>query len=167
MKGQAANPRLVQTNNLAKSITALVGLLAMAIVASRQLFLFAVFRNPLGFLDAQAGRYHLWLSVGAGIAACIAGVLMFRFFNLHEKSKWLRIGMTPTGPPVSNPPASAPFDAAYWAFANPWLAEGQPDDRTPMEGAVRDIGVTPSEQRSFARRTHQLMFKKWSQERHD
>jgi hypothetical protein len=162
-------------NDLAKFMTALVGLLAMAIVASRQLFLFAVFRNPLGFLDTQAGKYHLWLSVGSGIAACIAAGLMFRFFNLHEKSKWSKVGMTPTGRLVvtlvaldsSNSPAPAPFDAAHWAFANPWLAEGQADDRTPMDGAVRAINVTPSEQRSFARRTHQLMFKKWSQARHD
>jgi hypothetical protein len=157
-------------SDLAKFVMALIGLLAMAIVASRQLFLFAVFRNPLGFLDSQAGRSHLWLSVGAGIAGCIAGGLMFHFFARHEKNKWSKVGMTPTGPlftSIPNSPASAPFDPIRWALANPWLTEGQPDDRTPMDGSVTDSGQTPSGQRSFARRTHQLMFKKWSQERHD
>jgi hypothetical protein len=36
-----------------------------------------------------------------------------------------------------------------------------------MNGSVNDNGGTPSVQRSFARRTHQAMFKKWSQARHD
>lgn len=29
-----------------------------------------------------------------------------------------------------------PFDPTRWALANPWLSEGQADDRTPMNGAV-------------------------------
>jgi hypothetical protein len=59
------------------------------------------------------------------------------------------------------------FDPVRWALLNPWLSEGQPDDRTPMNGSVKDSGETPSVQRSFARRTHQAMFKKWSQARRD
>ncbi|MGI8733919.1 MAG: hypothetical protein ACR2LM_11560 [Pyrinomonadaceae bacterium] len=72
---------------------------------------------------------------------------------------------------VSNVPinssAGSPFDPIRWALANPWLAEGQADDRPPMTGAVADSGGTASEQRSLARRTHQANFKKWSQARHD
>ena len=158
-------------SNLTKFVLALIGLLAMTIVASRELFLLAMFRNPL---DSQAGRSHLWLSLGAGIAACIAGVLMFHFFSVYEKNKWSKVEMAPTGPLLnaisphpSNSPTPAPFNASRWALANPWLAEGQPDDRTPMDGSVTDSGQTPSGQRAFARRTHQLMFKRWSQERHD
>ena len=64
-------------------------------------------------------------------------------------------------------PTQAEFDPIRWALLNPWLSEGQPDDRTPMNGSVKDSGGTPSVQRSFARRTHQTMFKKWSQARHD
>jgi len=160
--------------NLTKFVVALIGLVAMAIVTSRQLFLFTVFKNPLSFLDSQAGRSRLWLALGAGIAAAISGILMFHFFSSYEKNKWSKVVMTPTGPllpaiapdAAANSPALAPFNAKRWALANPWLVM-QPDDRTPMDGSVRDIGGTPSEQRSFARRTHQLMFKKWSQERHD
>ena len=59
------------------------------------------------------------------------------------------------------------FDANRWAQLNPWLSEGQADDRIPMDGSVKDSSETPSVQRSFARRSHQVMFKKWSQARHD
>jgi membrane protein YqaA with SNARE-associated domain len=159
-------------SNLAKFVMALVGLVAMLLVASRQLFLFVVMRDPLG-LSIAGGRSHVWLAVIAGVIACVAGGLMFYFFSRHENNKWSKVEMTPTGPLLSSvtinratSPAPAPFDARRWALANSWLVK-QPDDRTPMDGSVRDIGGTPSEQRSFARRTHQLMFKKWSQDRHD
>jgi len=67
----------------------------------------------------------------------------------------------------SNSPAQAEFDPIRWAQLNPWLSGGQADDRTPMNGSVKASGGTPSVQRSFARRSHQAMFKKWSQARHD
>lgn len=63
--------------------------------------------------------------------------------------------------------ASPPlFDPIKFARDNPWLVEGQPDDRLPVNGAVSSSVGTPAEQRSFARSTHQVMFKKWSQARH-
>jgi hypothetical protein len=158
-------------SNLTKFVIALVGLVAMLLVASRQLFLF-VMRDPSG-LSITGGRSHLWLAVTAGIIACVASGLMFYFFSRHENNKWSKVVMTPTGPlfiPMAINraalPALVPFDYRRWALANSWLVM-QPDDRTPMDGSVRDSGQTPSGQRSFARRTHQLMFKKWSQERHD
>lgn len=67
----------------------------------------------------------------------------------------------------SNPPAQKEFDPVRWAQLNPWLTDGQADDRTPMNGAVIHSGGPPSVQRSFARRSHQAMFKKWSQARRD
>jgi hypothetical protein len=66
-----------------------------------------------------------------------------------------------------NSPAQAEFDPIRWAQLNPWLSEGQEDDRTPMNGAVKDSGGGPSAQRAFARRSHQQMFKKWSQARRE
>jgi hypothetical protein len=66
----------------------------------------------------------------------------------------------------TNLPAEAEFDPIRWAQLNPWLTEGQADDRTPMNGSVIDSGGPPSVQRAFARRSHQVMFKKWSQTRH-
>lgn len=63
--------------------------------------------------------------------------------------------------------AQTEFDSVRWTQLNHWLVEGQADDRTPMNGSVKDSGGPPSVQRSFARRSHQAMFKKWSQTRHD
>ena len=160
---------------MSKFVAALVGLLIMAVVASRQLFLFTVFRDPRGFLDLQGGRYHLWLAFSAGISACIAGGVMFHFFELHERNKRSKVPMVPVGPlpigisdnPSINSPARARFDSIRWTLAKLWLPEGQPDDRTPMNGSVTESRGTPSAYRAFARRSHQLMFKKWSQARHD
>ncbi|HXQ35596.1 MAG TPA: hypothetical protein VN843_16385 [Anaerolineales bacterium] len=67
----------------------------------------------------------------------------------------------------ANSPAPSEFDSVRWAQLNQWLLEGQADDRIPMNGSVKDSGGTPSRQRSFARKSHQAMFKKWSQARHD
>ena len=67
----------------------------------------------------------------------------------------------------TNSETHEPFDPTRWALANPWLSEGQADDRTPMNGAVEKSDRTHSSHRAFARRSHQLMFKKWSQARHD
>jgi hypothetical protein len=161
-------------NYLTKFVAALVALLALAFIASRQVFLYVVTKDPSG-LSTVAGRSHLWLAFGAGITACIAGSLMFYFFGRHATNKWSKVQLTPTGPlltalggnPFINAPALAPFDPERWAFANAWLVEGQADDRMPMDGSVTDSGETPSGQRAFSRRTHQLMFKKWSQARHD
>jgi hypothetical protein len=160
--------------DLSKFVAAIVVLLLMALVVSWELFLFVVIRDPSG-LSSAGGRFHLWLAAIAGITAWIAGSFMFHFFLRHEKNKSSKIAMAPTGPllpafganPFTKAPACLPFDPIRWALANSWLAVGQPDDRIPMDGSVRDIGGTPSEQRAFARRTHQAMYKKWSQARRD
>ena len=67
----------------------------------------------------------------------------------------------------TNSPPQPVFDSVRWAQLNPWLSEGQADDRIPMNGSVKDSGGIPSVQRSFARKRHQTMFKKWSQARRD
>ena len=158
---------------MTKFVAALISLLAMAIVASRQLFLFTVFRSPQGFLDLQGGRYHLWLAFSAGITACISGGLMFHFFLRHEKNKWSKVPLAPIRTLLNairdNPPNNsvAPADAKRSVEPNPWLSEGQADDRRPMNGFVAESAGTHSAQRAFARRSHQATFKKWSQARHD
>ena len=67
----------------------------------------------------------------------------------------------------TNSPKQTEFDSVRWAQLNPWLSEGQADDRTPMNGSVKDSGGSPSGQRAFARKSHQVMFKKWSQGRRE
>ena len=158
-------------SNLTKFVMSLVGLVVILLVASRQLFLLVVMKDPSGLTTVGASS-HLWLAAIAGVIACVAGGLMFFFFARHENNKWSKVVMTPTGPlliPAVNlatSPGWVPFNARRWALANSWLVK-QPDDRTPMDGSASDSGQTSPGQRSFARRRHQLMFKKWSQDRHD
>jgi len=45
--------------------------LAAAAVATWQFYLFVVFRDSLGALDAQGGGANLWLAVGAAVVACV------------------------------------------------------------------------------------------------
>ena len=98
---------------------------------------------------------------------------MFKFFHWLGGSTRSKTASEKRGE-VSDRPISrgaalyAPvFDPIKWGLANPWLIEGQPDDRMPVNGAVAVSGGTSAERRSFARRSHQLMFKKWSQERRE
>lgn len=157
-----------------KFLAAVIGLVIMALVASRQLFLFAVFRDAQGLLDSQGGKHHLWLAFSAGIAACVVGGLMFRFFLRQERDKESKVARAPIGTlftAISDTPSNGlikpTFDDIRWGQLDQWLSEGQPDDRTPMNGSVAESGGSASTQRAFARRSHQSMFKKWSQARHD
>ena len=100
--------------------------------------------------------------------------MIFSFLKRHGNGRKKATAHTLTATPhasgndeTGNEPQPPPFDPIKWARANPWLAEGQADDRLPVNGAVTASGRTPAEQRSLARSTHQLMFKKWSQARHD
>jgi hypothetical protein len=96
--------------------------------------------------------------------------MMFGFFQkqLRKRRSQATAPSIPERLDGNRARSTAPrFDATKWLLANPWLAEGQADDRNPMNGAVSATSGTPAEQRSFARRTHQKMFKKWSQARHD
>ena len=65
----------------------------------------------------------------------------------------------------TNSQTRTPTGSELWISANHWLSEGQPDDRTPMNGSVAVSDQTPPGHRAFARRAHQLSFKKWSQAR--
>src|SRR5438046_9593909 len=60
--------------------------------------------------------------------------------------------------------AATSLDAAHWAFINKWELPGQADDRTPMNGSVRNNRGTPSARRAFARASHQANYKEWSHE---
>ena len=57
-------------------------------------------------------------------------------------------------------------ELAHYPLMNERLSEGQSDDRQQMNGSVApDAESGTSSGRAFARRSHQLMFKRWSQER--
>ncbi|MFN2531616.1 MAG: hypothetical protein ABR555_09990 [Pyrinomonadaceae bacterium] len=71
---------------------------------------------------------------------------------------------TSTNPDFKIP--SAPVVVAHWSLMNESQVEGQRDDRKPMNGSVASHSDwTASADRAFARRYHQSMYKKWSQDR--
>lgn len=154
-------------------VAAVIGLLVMAIVASRQLYLFAVLRDAQGFITSQGSNYHMGLAISAGIAGCVAAGLMFYFSSRLEAFAGSQVPRAVLGTPLtvvsgkrSNRSVMVPFDAVRWQRLNPKLSEGQADDRAPVNGSVAASAGSAAEQRSFARRSHQIMFKKWSQARH-
>ena len=59
------------------------------------------------------------------------------------------------------------MNARHWSSMNKSQLEGQRDDRQQMNGSVAISEYPPSVQRSFARKSHQLMYKKWSSDRND
>lgn len=101
--------------------------------------------------------------------------MIFRFLKRHKSNGRVTasVNSLPHSPGLGSnqelgiEPLPPRFDPVKWARNNPWLVEGHPDDRLPVNGAVSASGGTAAEQRSFARSTHQAMFKKWSQARHD
>ncbi len=148
-----------------KFVAAVIGLLVMAVVASRQLFLFTV--GDTLRLDSPGGRYYLWLAVGSGIAASIAGALMFYFFLSRESIALSNVTQSPMLPVGRGKRSNNSVSPVHWPRQNSWLSEGQPDDRTPMDGSVAESRGPASAQLALARQSHQIMFKKWSQARHD
>ena len=153
---------------LAKPVS-VVGFVLSVILVSRYLYLFTV-RDSDGF--AQAGHYGLWLT-GAVVIACITAGLMFYFFLRHEDKSSTTHGFRVPATALTRGALTVksttrePFDIKRWQKQNPWLIEGQADDRMPMLGAAGDGNGSLSERRSTTRRTHQMMYKKWSQARHD
>jgi hypothetical protein len=61
-----------------KFVAAVVGVIAMTVAASRQLYLHLL--NANGSPGAQGSRYHLWLALGALSMTCVASALTFFFF---------------------------------------------------------------------------------------
>ena len=159
--------------SMTKFAAASVAVIAMALAASRQLYLFVVSRSADGLPDAPGGEYHLWLAAGAILVASIAACLMFLFFLGLGKSEPSEALASPPGPALvgvksdNNPPARAQFNVARWGRLNEWCVGGQADDRRPMDGSISKGLGSASSQRAAARLTHQGMYKVWAQERHD
>jgi hypothetical protein len=72
--------------NLKTVLLWVVGL-ATAAVAAWQFYLFVVFRDAQGALDAQGGGVNLWLAVGAAAVAC-ACVFLGIFGHINETEEF-------------------------------------------------------------------------------
>jgi hypothetical protein len=161
-------------NDNGKFVVTLTAGVVMAIVAAVQLALFVTLRSsPTGILDFQGGSYHLWLAVSAATVGLIEAALMFFFFLRRDRNRWPKMPLTTRGRVLAqtnnklmaNPQTPVISDAVQWAQLNPWLLEGQADDRLPT--LSNDAGGSPATIRSIVRRSHQLSYKEWSKARHD
>lgn len=64
----------------------LIGGMLWAAIAIWQFYLFVVFRNAHGALDAQGGGSHLWYAIGAAVLTCVCVCFaIFRRINQHEE----------------------------------------------------------------------------------
>ena len=75
-------------HNLIAVLLWVVGLIAAA-VAAWQFYLFVVFRDARGTLDAQGGGLNLWLAVGAAAVACAC--VCFGIFGRINKTEEFHI----------------------------------------------------------------------------
>ena len=74
--------------NLKSVLLWVVGLAAGA-VAVWQFYLFVMFRDSRGALDAQGGGANLWLAVGAAVVACAC--VCFGIFGRISKTEEFHI----------------------------------------------------------------------------
>jgi uncharacterized membrane protein YphA (DoxX/SURF4 family) len=69
-----------------KSVMLWVVGLAAFVVAAWQFYLFVVFRDSRGALDAQGGGANLWLAIAAAVVACVCVCLgIFGRINQTEE----------------------------------------------------------------------------------
>jgi len=160
---------VITMGQMAKAVSIVVFVL-ITIAVSRYLYLLTS-RNAEGI--SHTGDHGLFLTAGAVVITCVAGGLMFYFFLRHDRDKSAETLMVPLGQltlaavDLNKSTIPEPFDIARWEQLNPWLIGGQADDRMPMLGSAGNGNGSSSVRRSTARRTHQMMYKKWSQARHD
>jgi hypothetical protein len=98
----------------------------------------------------------------------MAALMSWMIYKYYSRNKQMMPAMPAnrSQPHVTSARAPSPAESAHYPFMNERQLEGQRDDRQPMNGvvaAIRESGTSSA--RAFARRSHQLMYKKWSQER--
>lgn len=98
-------------------------------------------------------------------------LILLRYFKWNQSQvKMVPLESSPaiaTGNRRPNAPAPNRFDAIHWAQINSWQVEAQTNDRKQMNASV-PVGIgSASSRRAGARQMHQVMYKQWSQERHD
>ena len=75
----------------AGGLLATVAVTVLAVLAAWQFYLFASFRDARGAFDSQGGTYHLWLAVGAALAACALGFVAFSVLVGYDEKDELHI----------------------------------------------------------------------------
>ena len=71
-------------------LTAVIGVIALVMLAVWQFYLFVVFKESSGIANAPGGMLHLWLAIGITLIACIS-FFVFSIFLLHDRDDELNI----------------------------------------------------------------------------
>jgi uncharacterized membrane protein len=71
-------------------LTALIGVIALVMLAVWQFYLFVVFKESSGIANAPGGMLHLWLAIGITLIACIS-FFVFSIFLRHDRDDELNI----------------------------------------------------------------------------
>jgi uncharacterized membrane protein len=64
-------------------LTAVIGVIALVMLAIWQFYLFVVFKGSSGVANAPGGTLHLWLAIGITLIACIS-FFVFSVFLRHD-----------------------------------------------------------------------------------
>ncbi len=72
-------------------LTALIGVIALVMLAVWQFYLFVVFKESSGIANAPGGMLHLWLAIGITLIACVGGFFVFSVFLRHDRDDELHI----------------------------------------------------------------------------
>ena len=65
-------------------LTALIGVIALVMLAVWQFYLFVVFKGSNSIANAPAGMLHLWLAIGITLIACVS-FFVFSVFLRHDR----------------------------------------------------------------------------------
>ena len=71
-------------------LTAVIGVIALVMIAIWQFYLFVVFKGSSSIANAPGGTRHLWLAIGITLIACI-GFFVFSVFLRHDRDDELHI----------------------------------------------------------------------------
>ena len=72
-------------------LASVIGLVALAAFAAWQFYLFAVFKDANGVIDAQGGALHLWVAIGVALLVCIAGFFLFSRLRRYDAQDEMHI----------------------------------------------------------------------------
>ena len=81
-----------------KSLLAIAGMAALAVIAAWQFYLFVSFKNAQGAVDLHGGTMHLWLAIGIALIVCVAAFFLFSKFLRYDARNEIHI--TSAGPPL-------------------------------------------------------------------
>ncbi len=74
-----------------RTITAIIGLALLAVVAAWQFYLFVAFRGADGVVDTQGGTVHLWVAIAIGLVTCVAGFFFISSFRRYDRENEVHI----------------------------------------------------------------------------